>query len=79
MNASIRIPHSGYRISTEEALSLLQLDEEALLTWSADLRDYGPVRNLSYSRKVFIPLNQLGSDVCKYSTFDNATKWINKT
>ena len=41
MNASIRIPHSGYRISTEEALSLLQQDEEALLTRAADLRDYG--------------------------------------
>lgn len=78
MNASIRIPHSGYRISTEEALSLLQQDEEALLTRAADLRDYGHGRKLSYSRKVFIPLTQLCRDVCHYCTFAKAPKGLDQ-
>mgnify|MGYP000002771256 FL=1 len=78
MNASIRIPHSGYRISTEEALSLLQQDEEALLTRAADLRDYGHGRKLSYSRKVFIPLTQLCRDVCHYCTFAKAPKSLDQ-
>ena len=78
MNASIRIPHSGYRITAEDALLLLQQDEETLLTRAANLRDHGHGRKVSYSRKVFIPLTQLCRDVCHYCTFAKAPKRLNQ-
>ena len=40
-----------------------------LLARAAALRDEGHGRNLSYSRKVFIPLTKLCRDVCHYCTF----------
>ncbi len=40
-----------------------------LLHRAAALRDSGFPRNLSYSRKVFIPLTKLCRDVCHYCTF----------
>lgn len=40
-----------------------------LMKQAAALRDCGHGRNISYSRKVFIPLTQLCRDVCGYCTF----------
>ena len=55
--------------------------DDALLIWlerappaelidaAGRLRDEGHGRNISYSRKVFIPLTHLCRDVCHYCTF----------
>ncbi len=40
-----------------------------LMRQAATMRDAGHGRNLSYSRKVFIPLTKLCRDVCHYCTF----------
>src|ERR1700723_254792 len=40
-----------------------------LIVAAGRLRDEGHGRNLSYSRKVFIPLTHLCRDVCHYCTF----------
>ncbi len=50
-----------------EGISHASLPE--LLARAAWLRDAGHGRNLSYSRKVFIPLTKLCRDVCHYCTF----------
>jgi FO synthase len=78
MNAPIKIPHNGNRISSAEALSLLQQAPETLFKRATELRDYGHGRNLSYSRKVFIPLTQLCRDVCHYCTFAKAPKRLDQ-
>ncbi len=53
--------------TTIEWISRATLPE--LLGRAAALRDAGHGRNLSYSRKVFIPLTKLCRDVCHYCTF----------
>jgi FO synthase len=57
------------------------MDDDSLLFWleqaplaelidaAGRLRDEGHGRNISYSRKVFIPLTHLCRDVCHYCTF----------
>ena len=40
-----------------------------LMAEAARLRDLGHGRNVSYSRKVFIPLTRLCRDTCRYCTF----------
>src|SRR5262245_49574983 len=56
-------------LTSEEALSLVDCELEALLRVAARRRDaaHGPI--VSYSRKVFIPLTKLCRDVCHYCTF----------
>src|SRR3984957_11682317 len=57
--------------SSDEALSF-RLDHAPLaelIDAAGRLRDVGHGRNLSYSRKVFIPLTHLCRDVCHYCTF----------
>ncbi|MCH8258365.1 MAG: 7,8-didemethyl-8-hydroxy-5-deazariboflavin synthase CofG, partial [Proteobacteria bacterium] len=44
-------------------------DTRSLMTVAARLRDKGHQTNVSYSRKVFIPLTHLCRDVCHYCTF----------
>src|ERR1044072_7087537 len=46
----------------------------ALMAEAAELRDRSYGRNLSYSRKVFIPLTHLCRDVCHYCTFAERPK-----
>ena len=41
----------------------------ALMDTAAGLRDQVWGRNISYSRKVFIPLTELCRDVCHYCTY----------
>src|SRR5580700_4162518 len=57
--------------SSDKALSirLEQAPLAELIDAAGRLRDEGHGRNLSYSRKVFIPLNHLCRDVCHYCTF----------
>jgi len=60
----------GGRLSEAESLSLAGCEDlSALMRAAAALRDAGHGRNVSYSRKVFIPLTQLCRDVCHYCTF----------
>ena len=60
----------GVRPSREEALALAGYDDLVALMAVAEaltLRAFG--RNVTYSRKVFVPLTQLCRDVCHYCTF----------
>ena len=49
--------------------SQLKLDFKKLIGHAGKLRDAGHGHNISYSRKVFIPLTNLCRDVCSYCTF----------
>ncbi|WP_024276290.1 5-amino-6-(D-ribitylamino)uracil--L-tyrosine 4-hydroxyphenyl transferase CofH [Hyphomicrobium sp. 802] len=61
---------SGSRLSRDEAMALVDLDDIApLLDAAARRRDAAHGDVVSYSRKVFIPLTQLCRDVCHYCTF----------
>lgn len=58
------------RLSREEALSLVDSsDLSPLLAAASARRDAAHGGQVSYSRKVFIPLTQLCRDVCHYCTF----------
>lgn len=58
------------RLTREEALQLTDLpDLSQLLDVAAARRDAAHGADVSYSRKVFIPLTQLCRDVCHYCTF----------
>jgi FO synthase len=60
----------GHAPSDPEALALSGCcDLAAMLTTAAALRDDGHGSNISYSRKVFIPLTKLCRDSCHYCTF----------
>jgi FO synthase len=61
---------SSRRLTRDEAISLIDLsDPSALLRAAAARRDLAHGDQVSYSRKVFIPLTQLCRDVCHYCTF----------
>jgi FO synthase len=58
------------RLSRDEALSLVEIDDlNPLLSAARHRRDWAHGDQISYSRKVFIPLTQLCRDVCHYCTF----------
>lgn len=60
----------GRRLSRDEALSLVEIaDLNPLLSAARNRRDWAHGDQISYSRKVFIPLTQLCRDVCHYCTF----------
>src|ERR1700730_7212401 len=53
-----------------QAMALSGCDDlAAMITTAALLRDRGHGANISYSRKVFIPLTKLCRDSCHYCTF----------
>lgn len=56
--------------------ALLTMPLDALLEAAAGLRDQGWGRQVSYSRKVFIPLTELCRDVCHYCTYAKTPKRI---
>jgi FO synthase len=65
----------GYAPTSEESLALAGCDDlPALMQTAAALRDQGHGANVSYSRKVFIPLTQLCRDSCHYCTFAQAPR-----
>ena len=58
--------------ATEDAALLARIEAmklAALMAEAAAMRDAAHGRNVSYSRKVFIPLTHLCRDVCHYCTF----------
>src|SRR5258708_7188310 len=60
----------GHAPTDAEALTLSGCDDlPAMMTTAAVLRDRGHGANISYSRKVFIPLTKLCRDSCHYCTF----------
>jgi FO synthase len=60
----------GHAPTDAEALALSGCDDlAAMMTTAAALRDRQHGSNISYSRKVFIPLTKLCRDSCHYCTF----------
>jgi FO synthase len=60
----------GHAPTDAEALALADCDDlAAMMQAAAALRDQGHGSNISYSRKVFIPLTKLCRDSCHYCTF----------
>src|SRR5262245_5301637 len=61
---------SGHAPDDSEALTLAECNDlPSLMQTAAMLRDQGHGSNVSYSRKVFIPLTKLCRDSCHYCTF----------
>src|SRR5882762_6718930 len=64
---------AGARLSDADAIALIECpdrDLDALLSAAAELRDRGhPNRDVTYSRKVFLPVTNLCRDRCTYCTF----------
>src|SRR4029077_7011056 len=64
---------AGARLSDADAIALIECpdrDLDALLSAAAELRDRGhPSRDVTYSRKVFLPVTNLCRDRCTYCTF----------
>ncbi|MCP4001140.1 MAG: 5-amino-6-(D-ribitylamino)uracil--L-tyrosine 4-hydroxyphenyl transferase CofH [Gammaproteobacteria bacterium] len=62
------------RSGTPQQISTLPLNK--LIESAAGLRDQGWGRQVSYSRKVFIPLTELCRDVCHYCTYAKTPKHL---
>jgi 7,8-didemethyl-8-hydroxy-5-deazariboflavin synthase CofG subunit len=63
---------SGARLSDADAIGLIECsdaDLPAVLAAAAELRDLAKGRDVSYSRKVFLPVTNLCRDRCTYCTF----------
>jgi FO synthase len=61
---------AGQELADDAALALADCDDlRALMEVATALRDRGHGANVSYSRKVFIPLTKLCRDSCHYCTF----------
>ncbi|MBN9600265.1 MAG: 5-amino-6-(D-ribitylamino)uracil--L-tyrosine 4-hydroxyphenyl transferase CofH [Afipia sp.] len=71
MTASSMLPDFSpdRRLTRHEALALIDADLATLMQAAAARRDLAHGDQVSYSRKVFIPLTQLCRDVCHYCTF----------
>src|SRR5271169_6441189 len=75
MSALMRDFPLDRRLTCDEAAGLIDIDNiEPLLDAAAKRRDIAHGRQVSYSRKVFIPLTQLCRDVCHYCTFAHAPR-----
>lgn len=62
----------GARLDAHEALALIECSGAALpevMAAASTLRDRGKGRDVSYSRKVFLPVTNLCRDRCTYCTF----------
>lgn len=62
----------GVRLDERDAIALIECREAAmpeLMAAAATLRDRGKGREVSYSRKVFLPVTNLCRDRCTYCTF----------
>src|SRR5580692_12630779 len=63
---------AGARLSDADAIVLIECpdaDLDAMLSAAAELRDRGKGRDVTYSRKVFLPVTNLCRDRCTYCTF----------
>lgn len=78
-NTILMRARDGLRPTRQEAFTLTECDDLGALVKVAEhltLRGFG--RNVSYSRKVFVPLTQLCRDVCHYCTFAQAPRDLAK-
>src|SRR5947208_1563400 len=60
------------RLTEADAIALIQCDQRelpTLLAAASELRDRGKGRDVTYSRKVFLPVTNLCRDRCTYCTF----------
>jgi 7,8-didemethyl-8-hydroxy-5-deazariboflavin synthase CofG subunit len=69
IDAALERALQGRGLPREDARALLDAPLPVLLATAATVRDRGKGRNVSYSRKVFIPLTHLCRDYCGYCTF----------
>ncbi len=63
---------AGARLSDADAIALIECpdrDLDAMLSAAAEFRDRGKGRDVTYSRKVFLPITNLCRDRCTYCTF----------
>ena len=63
---------AGARLSNADAIALIECPDaglDAMLSAAAELRDRGKGRDVTYSRKVFLPITNLCRDRCTYCTF----------
>ena len=63
---------AGTRLSDSDAIALIECpdsDLDIMLSAAAELRDRGKGRDVTYSRKVFLPITNLCRDRCTYCTF----------
>jgi 7,8-didemethyl-8-hydroxy-5-deazariboflavin synthase CofG subunit len=63
---------AGARLSDADAIALIECPDselDAMLSAAAELRDRGKGRDVTYSRKVFLPITNLCRDRCTYCTF----------
>ncbi len=63
---------SGGRLAQAEAIALVECSDRELgdvLAAAAELRDRGKGHEVTYSRKVFLPITNLCRDRCAYCTF----------
>ena len=63
---------AGERLSDSDAIALVECpdrDLDAMLSAAGELRDRGKGRDVTYSRKVFLPITNLCRDRCTYCTF----------
>ena len=68
----------GECLSAEELSALSAAPTQALMAAARSIRDVGFGSNITYSRKVFIPVTQLCRDVCHYCTFARPPKKAGK-
>ena len=62
----------GARLGEADAIALIECpaaELPALLEAAGELRDRGKGRDVTYSRKVFLPVTNLCRDRCTYCTF----------
>src|SRR5229473_7793079 len=60
------------RLSARDAIALIECpdsDLDIMLTAAAEMRDRAKGRDVTYSRKVFLPVTNLCRDRCTYCTF----------
>src|SRR5271167_4473493 len=63
---------AGVRLSDADAIALIECpdsDLDAMLSAAAELRDRGKGRDVTHSRKVFLPITNLCRDRCTYCKF----------
>src|SRR5260221_5233647 len=63
---------AGARLSDSDAIALIECpdgDLDSMLSAAAELRDRGKGRDVTYSRKVFLPIANLCRSRCTYCTF----------
>ena len=69
----------GDRLSSIDAFSFAETEDLfGLLELAEKVRDQGYGRNITYSKKVFIPLTQLCRDVCHYCSFSQPPRNLQK-